>query len=69
VDKSSQRAAWTIGSDKTPVYEAGIANLTKNSAPILVQLGGGQSHQMTLVRLQPPAQDSGAGDRPAAAQP
>jgi hypothetical protein len=62
VDKTSQRAAWTIGNDKTPVYDAGLANLTKNSTPILVELGGGQTHQLTLVRLQPPPQattDSG----------
>jgi hypothetical protein len=68
VDKTTQRAAWTIGSDKLPVYEAGIANLTKNSTPILVQLGGGQTHQVTLVRLQPPKQPagtaSGAGGTP-----
>jgi hypothetical protein len=54
VDKKSQRAAWTIGGDKTPVYEAGIANLTKDATPILIHLGDGQSRQMTLVRLQQP---------------
>jgi hypothetical protein len=69
VDKASQRAAWTIGNDKLPVYEAGIANLTKNSTPMLVELAGGQTHQMTLVRLPEPSQASGAGDRPAASQP
>jgi hypothetical protein len=69
VDKASQRAAWTIGNDKVPVYEAGIANLTKNSTPILVELGGGQTHQMALVRLPDPSQASGSGDRPAASQP
>jgi hypothetical protein len=56
VDKASQRAAWTIGDDKAPVYDAGIANLTKNSTPVLVHIGNGQSRQMTLVRLQPPPQ-------------
>jgi hypothetical protein len=69
VDKASQRAAWTIGEDKLPVYEAGIGNLTKNSTPILVQLGGGQTHQMTLVRLPDPSQAPGAADRTAAPQP
>jgi hypothetical protein len=58
VDKTSMRAAWTIGNNQTPVYEAGIANLTKNSTPILVHTGGGQSHQMSLIRLQPPQQSS-----------
>jgi hypothetical protein len=70
VDKTSGRAAWTIGSDQTPVYEAGIANLTKNSTPILVHTGGAESHQLTLVRLQPPQQKdggaAGAGAAPGA---
>lgn len=57
VDKSTQRAAWTIGSDQAPVYEAGIANLTKDATPMLVHDGDGQTSQLTLVRLQePPAQ-------------
>jgi hypothetical protein len=68
VDKASQRAAWTIGKDQFPVYDAGIANLTKDSTPILVHSGDGQSHQVTLVRLQPPEQapaaDGGAAARP-----
>jgi hypothetical protein len=54
MDKTSQRAAWTIGNDQTPVYEAGIANLTKNSTPILVHLVGGAVHQVSLFRLPPP---------------
>ena len=29
VDKKTQRAAWTVGDKKEPIYEAGIANLTK----------------------------------------
>ncbi|MCC7422654.1 MAG: hypothetical protein IT428_20435 [Planctomycetaceae bacterium] len=54
VDKKTQRAAWTIGGDKSPVYEAGIANLTKEATPILVHLEDGRSNQLTLVRLQQP---------------
>jgi hypothetical protein len=56
VDKQTQRTAWTIGNDKLPVYEAGIANLTKESTPILVQGGDGQSQQLTLIRLPQPEQ-------------
>jgi hypothetical protein len=52
VDKATQRAAWTIGSDQIPVYEAGVANLTKDTTPILVHTGNGQSRQVTLVRLE-----------------
>jgi hypothetical protein len=54
VDKTTQRAAWTIGTDQIPVYEAGIANLTKDATPILVHTGNGQSRQVTLIRLEQP---------------
>jgi len=55
VDKATQRAAWTIGDHQAPVYEAGIANLTKDETPILVHLGNGQSRQVALIRLPQPA--------------
>lgn len=54
VDKQSQRAAWTIGKDKYPVYEAGVANLTQDSTTILIHLDEGNVRQMTLVRLEQP---------------
>jgi hypothetical protein len=53
VDKTSQRAAWTIGNYQTPVYEAGIANLTKDQTPLLVHTSDGQTRQMALIRLKP----------------
>ena len=56
VDKMTQRAAWTIASDKFPVYEAGIANLTKDATPLYVHTDETQSHQMTLIRLNQPEQ-------------
>jgi hypothetical protein len=56
VDPKTQRAAWTIGGDKTPVYEAGIANLTKDEATMLLHQGEGQPRQFTLIRLQQPPQ-------------
>lgn len=52
VDVKTQRAAWTIGKDETPVYEAGVANLTKDSVPLLIHLGDGKTRQLTLVRLE-----------------
>jgi hypothetical protein len=59
VDKQSQRAAWRIGKDQTPVYEAGIGNLTKDATPILVHADAGQTTQVSLIRLHPPDQPSG----------
>jgi hypothetical protein len=67
VDKQSQRAAWTIGDKKTPVYEAGLTNLTQQQTTILVHRDdgkgsdgkpGGKVEQMLLVRVK----DSPAGD-------
>lgn len=55
VDKTTQRAAWTIGNDQTPVYEAGLANLTKDQTPILVHTADGQTRQVSLIRLPPPS--------------
>lgn len=51
VDKKSQRAAWTIGDKKTPVYEAGLSNLTQQQTSILVHRDGGKVEQMLLVRV------------------
>ena len=64
VDKKSQRAAWTIGDKKTPVYEAGISNLTQQQTTILVHRDGGKVEQMLLVRVDDKAggeKDSAAG--------
>ena len=52
VDKKTQRAAWTIGDKKEPVYEAGISNLTKDQLTILVHKAGGNVEQMLLVRVK-----------------
>jgi len=56
VDKKTQRAAWTIGGDQLPVYEAGVANLTKDATPLLVHLDNGQSRQVSFIRMEQPAQ-------------
>jgi len=64
VDKSTQKAAWTIGGDKNPVYEAGISNLTKDETTMLVHVGDGTTNQMTLVRLPEPAQTADAAPTP-----
>jgi hypothetical protein len=55
VDKKTQRAAWTVGDRKTPVFEAGIANLTRDETSLLVHFGKDQPpQQMVLVRVQQP---------------
>jgi hypothetical protein len=65
VDRKTQRAAWTIGGDKTPIYEAGLANLTRDQTTMLVHLPSGEQSQFALVRLPDPAQSAGPGNTPA----
>jgi hypothetical protein len=72
VDKKTQKAAWTIGDKKTPVYEAGLANLTKDQTTILVHRDGGKVEQLLLVRVddQAAAESAATGDKtPASATP
>jgi hypothetical protein len=57
VDPKTQRAAWTVGDRKTPVYEAGIANLTKEATTMMVHYTE-RSSQFTLVRLEEPKEES-----------
>jgi hypothetical protein len=54
VDKKSQRAAWTVGDRKEPIYEAGFANLTKSETTLLVHFGKDRSQQWSLIRIDPP---------------
>src|SRR5262249_37180411 len=49
VDKKTQRAAWSVGEKKDVVFEAGIANLTRDETPILVHYGKDNTQQFTLV--------------------
>jgi hypothetical protein len=54
VNNKTQRAAWTVGDRKTPVYEAGIANLTEAQTTMVVHYGTERSQQFTLIRLEAP---------------
>jgi hypothetical protein len=55
VDKAMQRAAWTVGDKKEPVYEVGIANLTKPETTMMVHFGKSRSQQWALIRVEQPA--------------
>ena len=59
VDKETQRAAWTVADRKTPVYECGIANLTKAETTMLVHYSKEKSQQFTLVRIEQPEDGMG----------
>jgi hypothetical protein len=56
VDEKTQRAAWTVGDRKEPVFEAGYANLTKSETTMLVHFDKDRTQQWTLVRI--PAENS-----------
>jgi hypothetical protein len=58
VDKKTQRAAWTVGDKKFPVYEVGIANLTKDETTMMLHFSKEKSQQFTLVRIQKPEGDA-----------
>jgi hypothetical protein len=56
VDKKTLRAAWTVGDRKEPVFDAGLANLTKPQTTMLVHYGKERAQQWTLVRIEQPAE-------------
>jgi hypothetical protein len=58
VDKKSQRAAWTVGNRKEPVYETGIGNLTEPETSMLVHFGPNRTQQWTLIRLEQKKEES-----------
>jgi len=51
VDKSTQRAAWTVGDNQNSVMEAGLSNLTQDEAPALLHKNG-KTERWLLVRLK-----------------
>lgn len=53
VEKTTQRACWTVADRTTTVYEAGIANLTKDETTMLVHFGKDRTQQWTLVKINP----------------
>jgi hypothetical protein len=59
VDREVQRAAWSIGEKKEVVFEAGIANLTRDEAPVLVHYGKDNTQQFTLVRVERSQEEQG----------
>jgi uncharacterized protein (TIGR03000 family) len=67
VDKKTQQAAWTIGEKKTPIFEAGIFNLTKDETPVLVHFGPEKTQQWLLVRVQQKDAQAAPGTQLAAA--
>ena len=55
VDSKTQRAAWTVGANKTTVMEAGLSSLATGEAPALIHKNGQTDHWL-LIRLDQPGQ-------------
>jgi uncharacterized protein (TIGR03000 family) len=51
VDPKTQRAAWTVGNNKSTVYDTGLDNLTRDQAPILIHFGKERTEEWLLVRI------------------
>jgi hypothetical protein len=56
VDRTTQRAAWSIGDKKNVVFEAGLNNLTQEQCTLLVHYGNERTQQLVLVRLEQPGE-------------
>lgn len=56
VDKKTQRVAWTVGDNKSTVYDTGLYNLTKDEAPLLIHVGKDRTQDWLMVRLKGQAQ-------------
>jgi len=62
VDPETQRAAWTIGDNKTTVVETGVYNLTQDETPILVHFGTDRTQQWFMARLEEPEESSATSE-------
>ena len=54
VDQKIMRACWTVGDNKTVVYDTGVANLLKPESPVLIHFGKDSTQQWTLIRMKNP---------------
>ncbi len=60
VDKNTQRAAWTIGDNKSNVLETGVNNLTQDETSVLVHFGTERTQTWLMVRLEDPESEQAA---------
>jgi hypothetical protein len=52
INKDTQRAAWTVGSNKQTIWETNLASFTEDQPTVLVHHGKDQTEQWMMVRLQ-----------------
>jgi len=54
VNKTTQRAAWTVGSNQDVVLETNLGSFTENQAKVLVHPANGPTEEWMMVRLTGP---------------
>lgn len=54
LNRSTQRVAWTMGANKSTVFDTTLGNLCKAESPILVHYGSQDTQQLALIRMDPP---------------
>jgi hypothetical protein len=56
LDKATQRISWTIGTNPSTVFDAGLGDLIKDESSVLVHYSPSNTQKMALTRLkEPPA--------------
>lgn len=58
LDKKIMRVAWTVGNNKTTVYDTGLKNLLQKQSTVLVHMSQQNTQEWTLVRLDKPKSSS-----------
>jgi hypothetical protein len=68
LDKATQRVSWTLGTNPSTVFDAGLGDLMKEDSSVLVHYSPTNTQRMALIRLkEPPAGIPGGA--PGAGQP
>jgi hypothetical protein len=69
LDKEKQRVSWTLGTNPSTVFDAGLGDLVKNESSVLVHYSPSNTQRMDLIRLEhPPANVTGQPDQGAPGQ-
>jgi hypothetical protein len=58
LDKSTQQMSWSIGDNPDTVFGTTLSELMKEQGKVVVQFGPDKTKQMSLVRQQPPAEET-----------
>jgi hypothetical protein len=62
LDKAKQRVSWTIGTNPSTVFDAGLGDLVKNESSVLVHYSPSNTQRMDLIRMEHPPE--GANGQP-----